>query len=191
MRVVVVGAGMSGLVAARSLVSSGIDVTVVDKGRSPGGRLATRRIGDATLDHGAQFFTVRTPAFRHRVDDWLERGLVHVWNHGFVDRDGHPRYAAAAGMNSLAKDLADGLDVQCSTMAFAVRPTESPGVPRWSVAIDDGTVRPADAVIVTTPLPQAFALLVDSGIELDETLVRTDYDRTIALLATLKLEEDD
>lgn len=185
MRVVVVGAGLSGLVAARSLVSSGIDVTVVDKGRSPGGRLATRRIGDATLDHGAQFFTVRTPAFRHRVDDWLERGLVHVWNHGFVDRDGHPRYAAAGGMNSLAKDLADGLDVQCSTMAFAIRPAASPGEPRWSVAIDDGTVRPADAVIVTTPLPQAFALLVDSGIELDETLVRTDYDRTIALLAVL------
>ena len=30
-----------------------------------GGRLATRRIGDAVLDHGAQFFTVRTDAFRH------------------------------------------------------------------------------------------------------------------------------
>jgi renalase len=181
MRVVVVGAGLSGLVAARELQSAGVEVSLVDKGRSPGGRLATRRIGDATLDHGAQFFTVRTPAFRHRVEQWLDRGLVAVWSHGFGSDDGHPRYVATAGMNSLAKDLATGLDVSCSTMAFTVRRAD----PGWEVVIDDGTVRAADRVVVTTPLPQAFALLVDAGIELDGRLVRTEYDRTIALLATL------
>jgi hypothetical protein len=181
MRVVIVGAGMSGLVAANELQAAGVDVAVVDKGRSPGGRLATRRIGAATLDHGAQFFTVRTPAFRHRVDDWIERGLVTVWSNGFGAADGHPRYAAPAGMNSLTKDLAVGLDVSCSTMAFAVRPTGS----QWQVVIDDGSVRVADRVVVTTPLPQAFSLLVDAAIELDDRLMRTDYDRTISLLATL------
>lgn len=181
MRVVVVGAGISGLVAARELQQAGVEVEVVDKGRSPGGRLATRRIGDATIDHGAQFFTVRTPAFRRRVDDWIDRGLVAVWSHGFGADDGHPRYVATGGMNSLAKDLASGLDVACSTMAFAVRPNPS----GWSVVIDDGSARAADRVIITTPLPQAFALLVDAGIELDEQLMRTDYDRTIALLCTL------
>lgn len=184
MRVVIVGAGLSGLVAGRSLVEAGAEVTIVDKGRAPGGRLATRRIGDATLDHGAQFFTVRTPALRHRVDDWMERGLVAIWSHGFGGDDGHPRYIATRGMNSLAKDLATGLDVSCSTMAFGVRPTDD-GAPGWDVVIDDGTVRSADAVIITTPLPQAFALLADSGIELDDLLMRTEYDRTIALLATL------
>jgi predicted NAD/FAD-dependent oxidoreductase len=183
MRVVIVGAGLSGLVAARALTEAGASVVIVDKGRSPGGRLATRRIGSATLDHGAQFFTVRTPAFRRRVDDWVERGLVAVWSHGFTDSDGHPRYAATGGMNSLAKDLAVGLDVRCSTMAFAVRPAESGD--DWNVVIDDGTVHAADAVIVTSPLPQSFALLADAGLELDEALMRTDYDRTIALLATL------
>jgi predicted NAD/FAD-dependent oxidoreductase len=182
MRVVIIGAGISGLVAGRQLVDAGADVVVVDKGRSVGGRLATRRIGSATLDHGAQFFTVRSPAFQRRVDDWVERGLVAVWSHGFSGDDGHPRFAATAGMNSLAKDLATGLDVHCSTMAFAVRPDGDAG---WHVVIDDGTVHGADAVIVTAPLPQAFALLADSGIDLDETLMRTDYDRTIGLLATL------
>ena len=88
MDVVVIGAGMSGLVAARELVAAGARVRVIDKGRSVGGRLATRRIGDARLDHGAQFFTVRTPAFQQRVDDWLDRGLVRVWTHGFGDGDG-------------------------------------------------------------------------------------------------------
>jgi predicted NAD/FAD-dependent oxidoreductase len=184
MRVVVVGAGISGLVAGRRLAESGAQVTIVDKGRSPGGRLATRRIGTATLDHGAQFFTVRTPAFRRQVDDWIDRGLVAVWSHGFTADDGHPRYVATAGMTALAKDLADGLDVRCSTMAFSIRPAIVGSVP-WDVTIDDGTVHQADAVVVTTPLPQAFALLADSGVELDESLMRTEYDRTIALLATI------
>lgn len=182
MRVVVVGAGISGLVAARELHARGVDVLVVDKGRSPGGRMATRRIGDATLDHGAQFFTVRTPAFRRTVDDWVDRGLATVWTNGFRDDDGHPRYVATRGMNSLTKDLAVGVEVSCSTMAFAVRPGDRRP---WQVVIDDGTVRDADRVVITTPLPQAFALLVDAGIELDEQLMRTDYDRTIGLLATL------
>ncbi|HSL73778.1 MAG TPA: FAD-dependent oxidoreductase [Ilumatobacteraceae bacterium] len=185
MRVIVVGAGISGLVTARELQALGVDVLVVDKGRSPGGRLATRRIGDAVLDHGAQFFTVRTPAFQRRVDDWIARGLVTVWANGFGDADGHPRYVATAGMNALAKDLAVGVDVSCSTMAFAIRPAAGTGR-RWHVVIDDGTIHDADHVVVTTPLPQAFALLADSGVELDEQLLHTDYDRTIALLALLE-----
>jgi len=190
MRVVVVGAGICGLVAARQLVAADAEVVVVDKGRSPGGRLATRRIGDATVDHGAQFFTVRTPAFQRQVDDWTERGLVSVWSHGFNSNDGNPRHIARDGMTSLAKDLAVGLDVRCSTMAFTIRPSvvqpsavSSDG--GWQVVIDDGTEHDADAVIVTTPLPQAYALLADSRIELPDSLMRTDYDRTIALLATL------
>jgi len=184
MRVAIVGAGLSGLVAARRLVEAGVDVTIVDKGRAPGGRLATRRIGDATLDHGAQFFTIRTPAFQRQVDDWIDRGLVSIWSHGFVSDDGHARYIAVDGMNSLAKDLAVGLDVRCSTMAFTIRPADA-GAAGWQVVIDDGSTVDSEAVIVTTPLPQAFSLLVDSGIDLDEAMIRTDYDRTIALLATL------
>jgi predicted NAD/FAD-dependent oxidoreductase len=183
MRVVIVGAGICGLVAGRRLADADVDVVLVDKGRSVGGRLATRRIGDATVDHGAQFFTVRTPAFQRQVDDWVDRGLARVWSHGFPTSDGHPRYVATSGMNSLAKDLATGLDVRCPSMAFGIRPGSGGAAP-WQVAIDDGAVHDADAVIVTTPLPQAFALLADSGIAFAESLL-TDYDRTIALLATL------
>lgn len=188
MNVVIIGAGLSGLVAARELTANGADVLLVDKGRSVGGRLATRRIGDARLDHGAQFFTVRTPAFQRRVDDWLERDVVRVWNHGFTDSDDHPRYVGSAGMNSIAKDLADGLAVETSTMAFTVRPGSTDR--RWEVAIDDGTNRPADAVVLTCPIPQAIALLVDSGIELGGPMALTDYDRTIGLLVTLDKPAD-
>ena len=183
MRVVIVGAGISGLVAARELAAHDVDVTVVDKGRSVGGRLATRRIGDARLDHGAQFFTVRTPAFQARVDDWIERGVVHVWNHGFDGGDDHPRYVGSAGMNSIAKDLATGVSVETSTMAFTVR--AGSGDTRWELVIDDGSARWADAVILTSPIPQSLALLVDAGVDFEGSPMRTEYDRTIGLLVTL------
>ncbi len=183
MKVVIVGAGISGLVAARKLAAHDVDVTVVDKGRSVGGRLATRRIGDARLDHGAQFFTVRTPAFQACVDDWIERGVVHVWNHGFDGGDNHPRYVGSSGMNSIAKDLARGVSVETSTMAFTVR--AGSGNARWELVIDDGSARSADAVILTSPIPQSLALLVDADIDFDGSPMRTEYDRTICLLVTL------
>lgn len=188
MRAVVIGAGLAGLVAARDLVEAGAGVTVIERSRSVGGRMATRRIGAATVDHGAQFFTVRTPAFQRRVDEWIERGLVRIWSRGFGIDDGYPRFIATQGMNSLAKDLAVGLDVECSTMAFAVRRQDeqrgTAGNP-WQVVIDDGSTRTADAIVITVPLPQAFALLADAAVDLDESLFRTDYDRTITLLTVL------
>jgi hypothetical protein len=182
-RAVVVGAGLSGLTAARALAAADFEVVVVDKGRGPGGRLATRRIGDATVDHGAQFFTVRSDELAAQTDDWIRRDVAREWNRGFVD-DGHPRYVGVAGMAGLAKDLARGLVVETSTLAFAIRPARAGGR-RFDVVIDDGTVRPADVAVVTCPLPQSFGLLVESAIDVPRELFGTDYDRTLALLAVL------
>ena len=186
MRVVVVGAGIAGLMAAQSLVKHGHEVTVVDKGRSPGGRLATRRIDDATLDHGAQFFTVRDSLFESHVSEWIASGVVTEWCRGFdttiQNNDGFPRYRGVRGMTDIAKHLAQGLDVRCNTLAFSIAPGATS---KWQLKIDDGSVLDADAIIVTCPLPQAYALLVTAGIELPESMLRTEYDRTICLLAVL------
>ena len=186
MRVVVVGAGIAGLMAAQSLSKSGHVVVVVDKGRSPGGRLATRRIDDATLDHGAQFFTARDSVFESHVSEWIASGVVTEWCRGFdtttQNNDGYPRYRGVRGMTDIAKHLAQGLDVRCNTLAFSIAPGATS---KWQLKIDDGSVLDADAIIVTCPLPQAYALLVTAGIELPESMLRTEYDRTICLLAVL------
>jgi renalase len=180
-KIAIVGAGLSGLVAARRLAGDH-DVVVLDKGRSVGGRLATRRIGEAVLDHGAQFFTVRGDEFGAQVDDWLARGLAHVWCHGFSDGgDGHPRYVGSAGMNSLAKDLAVGLDCRSNQLVFSLRRREE----GWDVVIDDGSVVPADAVLLTAPVAQSWALLAQSELDVPDELFRREYHRTIGLLTVL------
>ena len=184
-RIVVVGAGLAGLTAARSLTASGHEVLVLDKGRSPGGRMATRRIGDATLDHGAQFFTVRGDAFAAQVAAWQVDGIVREWCHGFTpDGDGFPRYIGTRGMSAIAKHMAVGLDVRCGAMVFVIRRAGA-GRTGWEVVVDDGTVHAADAVISTCPLPQTFSLLFEAGVDLPRELVADDYDRTIALLTVL------
>jgi hypothetical protein len=136
----------------------------------------------ARLDHGAQFFTVRSPEFAEMVRRWTELGLVHEWCRGFgPEGDGFPRYAAAGGMTTLAKHLAEGLDVRCSSLVFAVRP----GAGCWEVGLDDASTFHADALVVTSPLPQAFSILVSSGVELPKELRETEYDRTLSILVAL------
>jgi hypothetical protein len=183
-RVVIVGAGLAGLTAANALAADH-EVVLLDKGRSPGGRLATRRIGSAVFDHGAQFFTVRSDEFGRHVDRWRRDDVVDEWCRGFGDSDkadGFPRYLVRGGMNALAKHLARDLDVRCQSLVFAIRPSAPSG---WSVGLDDGTTIVADALIVTCPLPQAYSLLVTGEVTLPPPLAAQQYDRTIALLAVL------
>ena len=83
MKVALIGAGIAGLSCADALVAAGHTVTLFDKGRAPGGRMATRRIatpaGEASFDHGAQYFTVRDPDFRRHVLRWQDAGLAAPW----------------------------------------------------------------------------------------------------------------
>ena len=121
--VLILGAGLSGLKAARDLQAAGRSVLVLDKGRGVGGRAATRRWDGVPVDHGAQFFTARSAEFRAQVADWIARGVCFEWAKGFHQWDedkglqppdadkeaGHPRHACRAGMSALGKDLAAGL----------------------------------------------------------------------------------
>lgn len=83
-RVAIVGAGVSGLAAATSLVDRGYPVTVFDKGRGVGGRTAVRRSDEFFFDHGAQYFTVRDKAFRRHVDVWLKKGIEGAFLSGLA-----------------------------------------------------------------------------------------------------------
>jgi renalase len=191
--VIVIGAGMTGLVAAGELQRADHRVVVLDKGRGVGGRMATRRLGDARIDHGAQFFTVRDPRFAGLNQRWLDGGVSRHWCDGFgPGGDGHPRYVGADGMTSLAKDLAQGLDVRVGTQVSAVhRRATDDGSATWAVELvsDSGPALPADAVICTPPVPQTLALLAAGRVELAPAaaaaLERVSYSPVLAVLASL------
>ncbi len=54
-RVIVIGAGIAGLTAAYELQKRGLEVVVVEKEATPGGRMRSERHGDYVIERGAQF----------------------------------------------------------------------------------------------------------------------------------------
>lgn len=167
--VIVIGAGLSGLIAAQQIEAASKKVIVLDKGKSVGGRLATRRIQNGLADHGAQFFTVRTAEFQKHVDEWLEDDLVSIWGYGWSDGslkrtagDGHPRYIAKKGMNALAKALATSLkDVQTNTTVESIDWLDG----SWRLRDSNGRKLTSRALILTPPVPQSVELLVTVPLE--------------------------
>ncbi len=57
--VVVVGAGVAGLVAALSLAARGVGVTVVERAATPGGKLRRVIVAGRAIDAGPTVFTLR------------------------------------------------------------------------------------------------------------------------------------
>ncbi len=168
--ILIIGAGISGLLAAHALQERGARVLLVDKGRSVGGRMATRRIGPGQADHGAQFFTTRSDVFRALVAQWQAEGLAYVWSYGWSDgslagkavEDGHPRYAIHGGMNRLCKRLAQGLAIRLQTEIAYLSATPK----GWQAETRTGERFVSRALLMTAPVPQSLALLTAGGVQL-------------------------
>ena len=185
--VLVIGAGLSGLTAARRLAGEGRSVVVLDKGRGVGGRMATRQVGAARVDHGAQFFTVRSEGFAATVDRWIGDGVVREWCRGFRQPgDGHPRYVGVGGMSSVAKDLAEGLDVRVAARVTGVRQAGA----GWAVVLEAGDILQSRALLATAPVPQTLDLIGAVAASLDpgalDALGAVRYDPTMAALVALE-----
>jgi monoamine oxidase len=67
--VVVVGAGMAGLTAARTLAEAGQKVLVVEAQDRIGGRIWTRHVGDEAIELGAEFIHGRPPELWALIDE--------------------------------------------------------------------------------------------------------------------------
>lgn len=152
---------MAGLSAGSRLQASGWDVTLLDKGRGVGGRMATRRLAETRADHGAQYFTVRSPEFRALVDRLLAEGIVHEWTGEGEGSSEHPRYVGTGGMSAVPKHLAQGLTVHTGQRVVRLVALPSGGC---ELITDTGQHYTADAVLLTLPAPQAAQLLQDSAL---------------------------
>ena len=187
----IVGAGIAGLMAAKSLLDAGYQVKVLDKARGVGGRMATRRFGSGVFDHGAQFVTARDVRFQSYIDTWRRQGIVEHWANGFpTNREGresrgHPRYRAHPGMTAIPKTLSSGVDVELNTPIQSV--TVQDGC--WQVVAANANSFKGDSLILTPPVPQSLQLLGNGGatvpLDIDSDLEGIHYHPCIALMLIL------
>ena len=154
----IIGAGVAGVTCARRLKDAGLEPVVFEKSRGLGGRVATRRApGGLCFDHGAQFMTARSEAFRAMI----EGGGAQAWRPqraAMSKQRGDPAgpwLVGAPAMNSFLKPYAADLDIRFGTAVAAVRPSGR----RWEVltapVVSGGVF---DLVICTAPAPQTKAL---------------------------------
>ncbi|HQT64750.1 MAG: hypothetical protein B7Z75_03205 [Acidocella sp. 20-57-95] len=156
--IAVVGAGMAGLAAASHLAKAGLNVTLFDKGRKPGGRMATRASDGFMFNHGCQFANARDDEFRN----WLIAHGAEIW----PASDG--RFSGTPDMAGLAGRMAGGLNLQTGTHVSFLGRDDT----RWRLSLRDAASTPPglveaggalsvpfDAVLLATPAPQAGPLL--------------------------------
>lgn len=177
MRVAVVGAGLAGVFAARELIAAGHEVLVVEKSRGIGGRLASRRVGEAVVDHGSHALAAPPGTSLRAAVDALPEAAVRETPDGLVD---------PAGATRVPKLLAEGLDVRRGVRLAALRGGSS------GIELGDeqgNTHGVVDAVIVTAPAPQAADLLARSAEAGDrvDALRGLAYDPAVMVLIGVPL----
>lgn len=162
-RIAVVGAGLAGLACAQSLRNAGHAVRVFEKSRGAGGRMATRRTDHGSYDHGAQYFTVRDPAFRAVVDQWLASGVIAPYAGRIVHLQAgvtrslshaEQRYVATPAMTAICRALAADMDIDFECQITAV----TPGEEGWRLSWEEGGESGFDAVVLAIPAAQASPL---------------------------------
>lgn len=158
--VIIIGAGLAGLTCARQLQRQGLTVTVLDKSRGLGGRLATRRLENQALDHGVPFFYDQGP-HSHRLMEELGKRIqpctgqfYEGFPHGTVVPS-PPAFFAPEGMTAIAKYLAQNLTIHRNQQAIALDRSGN----QWQITTATGQEFTTQGLILAMPAPQALALL--------------------------------
>lgn len=182
MNIAIIGGGLCGIFAARTLRDHGHEPVIIEKARSIGGRMATRRIGEGRADHGAQFFTVRSKELQLFANEWLEKGWIRRW---FGDE--YPRYIGINGMNSFLKLLANNLTVHLNDRIVRIEESSSKQI--LMLKTENGDSFTTHATVVTAPVPQARLLLQQSPLLMTEEtyqkLSESNFQPAIVGLITL------
>jgi len=181
LNIAIIGAGIAGITAARTLVQAGHRVHVFEKSRGAGGRMSTRETNFGTFDHGTQYFTVRDSRFSLALQTvpgtaeicrpWSANAvrvldpLGHVFEAARNTQDAH--FVAKPGMNALvghwAKPLGKAISYHTQVTRLETTTATRSKKNQWTVHTTDQQIAGFDRVLLAIPSVQAENLLKASG----------------------------
>jgi len=165
-RIAVIGGGMAGLACANELARADAKVTLFERSRGLGGRLATRRQANLAFDHGAQYITARSRPFLHYAEMAARAGAMAAWHPRIMEDDRSWEApigdwgVGTPGMSALVRPLTRNIEIRGGITVHEMHP----GQRGWELLTDAGRQNVIfDAVAVAVPAPQAATLLAGHG----------------------------
>ena len=163
MKTAVIGAGMAGLTVARTLRKAGYQVTVFDKSKGTGGRLASRSYPGGWIDHGAPYFSAE-PGCSDFLRQQLPAGILQAWRPqvaGQLRSDEQSDLIGVPRNSAITRGLLGELRFQPSTRIARLEA----GADGWQL-YNDGGSRLGDwaLVVVAVPAPQVLMLVADQSL---------------------------
>ena len=168
--VAVIGAGITGITLA-NLLQKKVKLTVFEKSRGVGGRMATRRAEPYQFNHGAQYFKIEneefkdflSPLMENKIVKPLEVNYVEISNKKVIKRlktDNKKYHTAESKMNSIVKYLLNNnfiIKLSCKIE----KTIKEQG--KWFI-IDNERVSygPYDWLLITIPPYQGIEILSDN-----------------------------
>ena len=155
--IIVIGAGVSGLVVANEMQRAGSSVVVVEKARGSGGRLSSKR---AELDNGSAFtFDLGCASFSAQSDGFKQALEAAGSSVATIEEDGEKRYCGTPRNSMMTRHLADQLEVYFSHRVFGIERCDA----GWKVSCEtaDGDIKRwlCSRLIISAPPAQSAALL--------------------------------
>ena len=168
--VAVIGAGITGITLA-NLLQKKVNLTVFEKSRGVGGRMATRRATPYQFNHGAQYFKIENKEFKdflqplmlNKIIKPLEANQIEILNKKVIKSTkicNKKYFTAESKMNSVVKNLVNNnfsIKLLCK-IEKTIKEND-----KWFI-IDSNQVSygPYDWLFITIPPNQAIEILYNN-----------------------------
>ena len=168
--VAVIGAGITGITLA-NLLQKKVNLTVFEKSRGVGGRMATRRAEPYQFNHGAQYFKIENkefknflqPLIQNKIIKHLEANHIEILNKEVIKRTktyNKIYYTPVSKMNSVVKYLINNkffIKLLCK-IDKTIKEND-----KWFIIDSDNvSYGPYDWLFITIPPNQALEILYNN-----------------------------
>ncbi|CAA6806765.1 MAG: Putative NAD/FAD-dependent oxidoreductase [uncultured Sulfurovum sp.] len=174
MNIAIIGAGFSGSYLAHKLHAKGHDVSLFEKSRGVGGRMATRYMENTQVNHGCNTIQTTVKEFQSFCDSMVEKNLL--------EKKEQNAYTATS-INGMLKYLTKDIHLERNTLITSINYDNQ----QYTLKDNNNyAYKGFDFLILTIPSAQILNLDFEIDKNLADKLAQVHYDSVATLVLTGK-----